>query len=192
MGRNEHDKLLDHEYDGIREYDNPMPAWWKGTFWVTFFFSIVYIFYYHFGGVGTSAEEDYAQEMRVFHEQEAALALSAGEVTEEGLAKLMADPAMVAEGGAKYAEVCVACHGAAGEGKIGPNLTDEHWIHGKGSLVDIFGTVNEGVLAKGMPAWGRQLRPDEMRKVVAFVGSLRNTNAANGKAPEGTKVEAVR
>ena len=70
---------------------------------------------------------------------------------------------------------------------IGPNLTDNAWIHGAGKLTDIYGVVDGGVAAKGMPAWGRQLTPIELRKVVAFVGTLRGTNVP-GKAAEGTPV----
>jgi cytochrome c oxidase cbb3-type subunit III len=82
---------------------------------------------------------------------------------------------------------CAPCHGASGQGLIGPNLTDSAWVHGKGTLTDIYGVVEGGVAAKGMPAWGRQLTPIELRKVVGFVGTLRGTNVP-GKAAEGTQV----
>jgi cytochrome c oxidase cbb3-type subunit 3 len=70
---------------------------------------------------------------------------------------------------------------------IGPNLTDDAWLHGTGTLTDIFGVIDQGVLAKGMPAWGRQLSPIEVRKLAAYVGTQRG-KAVPGKAPEGTVV----
>ena len=83
---------------------------------------------------------------------------------------------------------CGPCHGDKAQGLIGPNLTDNAWIHGKGSLTDIFVVVDQGVLAKGMPAWGKQLSPIEVRKLAAFVGTQRG-KAVAGKAPEGAVVD---
>ena len=79
-------------------------------------------------------------------------------------------------------------HAEQGQGNIGPNLTDDHWLHGKGTLMDIYGTVHDGVPQKGMPAWSRQLTPAELTKVVAFVGTLRGKDLP-GKAPEGAEVD---
>lgn len=181
------DQLLDHDYDGIREYDNPMPGWWKAIFLVSFLFSLGYWFWYHAGGSGPSRYDDYAQEMRAHEEIVARFAVA--EVKEEELLALVADAGVVAKGKIKFAEACAACHGPAGEGKIGPNLTDDHWIHGAGP-VDVFKTVANGVPAKGMPTWSRQLKPDELKGVVAFVCSIRNTNVPGGKAPEGQLVQS--
>ena len=106
-------------------------------------------------------------------------------VNEESLGKLMANPALMADAKALFGLRCSPCHGANAQGIIGPNLTDNSWIHGQGTLSDIYGVVLGGVASKGMPAWGRTLTPIELRKVVAFVGTLRGTNVP-GKAPEGT------
>lgn len=184
--RVEHDQLLDHEYDGIREYDNPLPRWWKTIFWGSFVFSIGYFFHYHLSGNGQSVAAAYEAEMREAREAEAKANL-AQPVSEESLGKLMADPALMTDAKALFTQKCAACHGDKAQGLIGPNLTDNAWIHGQGTLTDIFGVVNEGVLAKGMPAWGRQLSPIEVRKLVAFVGTQRG-KAVPGKAPEGNVV----
>lgn len=181
------DKLLvDHDYDGIQEYDNPMPRWWLGLFYGTIVFSFVYVAYFH-GGPGLSEVAAYEAEMKAFYEWEAEQALAAGEVTEESISKLMADEGMVLSGRAVYEAKCQDCHGPRGEGKIGPNLTDDYWLHGA-RLVDIHKTVSEGVKDKGMEAWKRKLKPDELLKVVAYVGTLRKTHV-EGKAPQGDKVD---
>jgi len=178
------DRLLDHAYDGIQEYDNPMPRWWVWIFWGSFWFSCAYVFHYWFGN-GVSVADDYAAEMEVVAAKEAKAAL-ASDVSEESLAKVMASA--TEQGQAVFQARCVACHLEKGQGSIGPNLTDAHWIHGKGQLMDIYAVVNEGVAAKGMPAWGRQLSPAELRQVVAYVGTLRGTNVP-GKPPEGNPVQ---
>jgi cytochrome c oxidase cbb3-type subunit III len=180
------DHLLDHQYDGIQEYDNPMPRWWVWTFWGTFWFSVAYLFHYWVGN-GVSVEAAYDEEAR----QAAALAAEQAlkqDVSEDGLEKLMADSGTVALGNDAFQAKCAACHLEKGQGSIGPNLTDLHWIHGSGKLMEIYGVVSEGVLEKGMPAWNRQMKPEELRAVVAFVGTLRGTKV-EGKAPEGTLAE---
>ena len=180
------DKLTDHEYDGIQEYDNPMPRWWLGMFYGTIAFSLVYVAYFH-GGPGLSAKEEYDQEMTAYAEWEAQQALSAGEVTNETIGKVMANEASVLEGQGIFQTNCVQCHGPQGAGNIGPNLTDEYWLHG-GNPIEIYTTVSEGVQGKGMQSWKRQLKPDELVKVTAFVATLRGTNI-EGKAPEGAKFD---
>jgi cytochrome c oxidase cbb3-type subunit III len=99
---------------------------------------------------------------------------------------VMADGTSLEAGKAVFQARCASCHAEKGQGLIGPNLTDDAWIHGQGTLLDIYGTVNAGVLDKGMPAWGRQLSPLELRTVVAFVGSLRGTHVP-GKEPQGAQ-----
>jgi cytochrome c oxidase cbb3-type subunit 3 len=178
------DPLTGHEYDGIAEYDNPMPAWWRRIFWATFVFSLGYVVHYHFTGNGESVSQGYAREMREQREIEAAQALGK-ELTEDGLAKLMHDPALVKDGQGIFAARCVQCHAERGQGNIGPNLTDDHWINGSGTLLDLYEIVSNGRPQRGMPTWSRMLRPMEVAQVVAFVGTLRGTNLP-GKAAEGT------
>lgn len=182
------DQLLDHEYDGILEYDNPMPAWWKNIFWGTFVFSLLYLFWYHLGGNGVSVQAAYEADVAEAQALAAAEALTQ-QVSEESLTQLLLDQPSVTAGQEKFTSVCSPCHADKGQGLIGPNLTDDHWLHGKGTLMDIYEVVAKGVPEKGMPPWERQLTPEELRKVVAFVGTLRGTNVP-GKAPEGTPVSA--
>lgn len=181
------DPLTDHEYDGILEYDNPLPRWWVWIFWGSIFFSFGYYFHYHVSAQGASVAAIYDEEMREHRELLAKAAMGSG-VSEEGLAKLMKEDSLMADAAVIFRAKCAQCHEPDGSGKIGPNLTDAHWIHGDGSLMKIYENVDVGVTAKGMPAWGRQLSPIELQKVVAFVGTLRNKNLP-GKKPEGKKVD---
>ena len=176
------DPLLDHDYDGIREYDNPMPGWWKALFLLCIAFAIAYSGWLHGGGGGKSVHQEWEEEVAAARELELKNAPPA--LTEAELAAAVADPETVAAGKAKFKEVCVACHGDNAEGKIGPNLTDKFWLHGKGHLAEIYQTIAKGVPEKGMPTWSRNLKPSELRGVAAYVGSLRNSNVA-GKAPQG-------
>ena len=180
------DQLLDHEYDGIREYDNPLPRWWVWMFAGSFWFSVGYFFHYHISGNGESVAESYAADMAAAREVAAKTSLALP-VSEESIRQLMADAASMTEAKSLFAFRCAACHGDLAQGTIGPNLTDNAWLHGSGKLVDIFRVVDEGVLAKGMPAWGKQLSPVEVRKLAAFVGTQRGKTIP-GKAPEGVVV----
>ncbi len=159
------DVLLDHEVDGIKEYDNPLPAWWLGIFYVTIAFAIVFIPYLYITGwtsIGQYEEEMAAAEAEyAVDEEEAAAALAAWEPTD-------ADR----EAGATiFAEKCVACHAADGTGGIGPDLTDAEWIHG-GTLADISRTVFDGVPDKGMLTWGPVIGQDKVNQVSAYIHSL--------------------
>ena len=185
----EHDEqLLDHEYDGIREYDNPMPRWWVLVFWASFVFSLGYLFHYHLSDNGDSVAEEYALDMSRAREERAKGML--GEtVSEAALEKMMKDPELIADAKPLFAERCAPCHADKGQGQIGPNLTDGYWIHGKGSLMDIHTIIRDGVPDKGMPAWGMQLTPIQQRKLVGLIGSLRGQNLP-GKAPQGVEVAA--
>jgi cytochrome c oxidase cbb3-type subunit III len=181
-----HGQVLDHEYDGIKEYDNPLPRWWVLLFWLSAWFSLAYFLYYHVLDKGESVAAGYEHEQIAAREQR--LLQSAREKpSESSLTALASDPALVADAKLLFGERCAQCHGSEGQGLIGPNLSDGHWIHGQGQLMQIYGVISDGVPAKGMPAWQAQLSPVELRKVTAFVASLRGKNLP-GKAPEGNAV----
>lgn len=179
------DRLLAHDYDGIEEYDNPLPGWWVWLFWATIAFSGLYAVYYHLGP-GQSIHDQFAEEMRVAAEQQARAAAAAGTPTDEALKALQGNPKLMAAAREMFAARCAACHGPQAQGLIGPNLTDEYWLHG-GKLTDIYNTISEGVPEKGMVRWKDQLSPAEIRAMAAFVGSLQGTNPPNPKPPQGTK-----
>jgi cytochrome c oxidase cbb3-type subunit 3 len=179
----EQDKILDHDYDGIKEYDNPLPRWWVVIFWATIVFSPLYILYYHFG-TGPDEHERYAADMEALYEQRQEQLMALGEVSETVLGELQSNPPMMEAAEKIFASKCVQCHGEYGQGLIGPNLTDEYWIHG-GSLMDIYDVVAEGVPTKGMIAWKKQLPEADLMAVSAYVGTLRGTDPPAAKAPEG-------
>jgi cytochrome c oxidase cbb3-type subunit 3 len=155
------DRLLNHNYDGIQEYDNPMPRWWVWIFWACIIFSEVYFIYYHLGP-GKGIHDSYQAEMAHWDAQLADLAPVT--FTEDELMAIAQDPARQAKGGELFQKHCMACHTADG-------------------------VVIEGVLAKGMPAWDAQLAPDDLNSVVTYVYNLRGTTPANPKAPEGDLYE---
>ncbi len=178
------DQVFDHVFDGIQEYDNRLPNWWLWILWGTVIFSLGYWLFFHTFGVGKLPIARYDAE--VVAAAEAALA-SGGAVSDESLLTASTLPDRVAEGSELFTTYCVACHSAGGEGLVGPNLTDAYWIHG-GSPTQIHATINDGVLEKGMAAWGRQLGPKRVESLTAFVITLKGKNMP-GKAPEGELVE---
>ena len=178
-------KIRHQSFDGIQEYDNDLPAWWVWLFIITVVFAAIYPFVYDFGP-GEFASETVDREVKLYQLERAA-AVSTQSSGEETLLSLATNPQALNTGKDIFATRCLACHGDKGQGLIGPNLTDDHWIHG-GSLKDIQKTVREGVLSKGMIAWKDQLTPEQIDAVVAFVWSLHGSNPPNAKAAEGEKV----
>lgn len=175
-------KLMDHNYDGIQEYDNSLPAWWLWTFFGTIIFSFIYYLHYNFGGGPTLAQE-LEVEMK-------ALPAAAEKVwSETELEEKMKSPEAMAQGKTVFAGKCASCHGAKGEGLIGPNLTDKYWIHGQGHRIDLVQVITKGVTEKGMPSWVGMISDDEIIEVAGFVHSLAGTIVANGKAPQGVEVK---
>lgn len=183
MADEQRDHLLEHDYDGIQEYDNPMPRWWVYIFWATIVFAVLYGFNIGPFGIGQGRIASYEGDMAA-----AAKAHPGGPSLDAvALARLAKDPAALAAGKTVFTTNCAACHRADGGGMIGPNLTDQFWLHG-GTLPEIYKTVNEGVLAKGMPAWGKVLKPDQVAVAAAYVSTLRGTNPPNPKPPQGVPV----
>ena len=181
--QHQNDRLLDHAYDGIQEYDNPLPRWWVWIFYATIVFAVVYYFDFTTRIRGPGRIKEYEQQMA-----EAAKRWPAptGGVDESALLALAKDQQALALGKTTFATNCVACHRADGCGLIGPNLTDDFWIHG-GTLASIYKTVDGGVLEKGMPNWGKLLKPEQVKSVVVYVASLKGSNPPNPKAPQGVK-----
>jgi len=175
--------LVDHNYDGIRELDNRIPPWFSGLFYVTILFAVWYMIYYHVIGAGQLQEQEYAEEVRIAEIKKAELLKSGALINEETVTLLM-DKATLDEGKEIYLKNCVACHAADGGGLVGPNLTDDYWIHG-GGIKNVFKVIKYGVTNKGMLAWQNQLNPKEMQAVASYVISLHGTKTANPKAPEG-------
>lgn len=178
------DRTLAHDYDGIEEYDNPLPRWWVYLFVGTIVFALVYYPYYHFGPgqLPTAVWQDDMAEWGRLHPP---VPLP----DEAELVVLAERPGIVEQGRQVFATRCVSCHGIDGGGQVGPNLTDDHSIHGW-SRATIARVVHDGVPAKGMIAWGRQLSRADVLAVALFAYSLRGTTPQNPKAPQGDPIPA--
>jgi cytochrome c oxidase cbb3-type subunit 3 len=178
--------MEDHSYDGIHEFDNDLPPWWKYMFYATAVFAVVYLFNFHvFSGPLQLAE--YEAEMQ----QAALLKPPSGGGNANGKTdfKVLTDAAQLEAGKATYLQNCAACHGQHAEGMVGPNLTDEYWLHG-GEVNEIFKTVKFGVTSKGMVAWQGKLSDDQILEVSSFILGVQGSNPANAKAPQGEKAPA--
>lgn len=175
-----------HTYDGIREYDNPMPGWWVALFWIGILFAPVYMLGIHTFGYINTYQDDFAEAgTRLEAVRTAYAATGPSFKTDEGaLREYAGDAQMAAAGAAHFATICAACHGAQGQGVIGPNLTDDRWIHG-GAASQVWASIENGFPAKGMPPMSAQLSPEERAQTMAYIYSLQGTNPPGAKAPEG-------
>lgn len=182
----EKDMMLEHQYDGIAELDNPTPPWFMYLFYSTIVFGVIYLFVYHIAGDGQIMKNEYNEEVTIAEKaREAYMKKFANSVNENNVVALK-DAKGLDEGKKLYTQNCVACHGQEAEGKVGPNLTDEYWIHG-GDIKKVFHTLTEGVPEKGMISWKKSLNPIQIQQVASFVLSLKGTNPANAKEPQGDK-----
>jgi len=185
----EHDRLMDHEYDGIQEYDNPMPRWWLATLWATVIFSVLYLLNLPVVGKGPGRIAEYLADSAANAALQAAHDPIAS-VTAEQVLAAAADPAQVAAGKTVFTTNCAACHLADGGGFIGPNLTDPYWIHG-GTPLDVFRTIARGVPEKGMPTWSAVLPAEQVIAVSAYVHTLQGTRPAKPKEPQGVRADSA-
>jgi cytochrome c oxidase cbb3-type subunit 3 len=190
MSDGDRDRLLAHDYDGIEEYDNPLPGWWVWIFWATIVFSVGYWLYYQIGP-GPSIIALHEADVRAAAERQATLAPRPGAVTDDAIAVLVKNPQALATAKEIYVARCLACHGPQGQGLIGPNLTDDYWMHG-GRPTEILHTITEGVPEKGMVPWKDQLKPEELHMVTAYVLSLGGTSPPNPKPPQGVNSKGER
>lgn len=173
-----------HEFDGIKELDNPPPPWLMYLFYITVLFSIGYWIYFHMTDAGPDQYQELEQEMAMVAKAEAK------RVAEMPPAASTAstDPADLEAGKAIYTEkACFACHGMNGEGNaIGPNLTDNSWIHGC-DFTEVVKIIKNGVPAKGMTPYKDQLNQKQTEQLASYVLSLVGSNPANAKEAQGTE-----
>ena len=179
---------LGHEYDGIRELDNSLPPWWLWLFYITIIWSIGYLWYYHVSDKGQGSAQEYMAAMEKGETDKAAYLASQTNLVDEKTVTVLTGEAELTEGKEIYTANCLVCHGAAGEGGVGPNFTDKYWIHG-GSIHTIFSTIKYGVPEKGMISWKEQLRPAAMQKVASYILTFQGTNPPNQKEAQGALYE---
>lgn len=181
---------LDHNYDGIRELDNHLPPWWKWLFYGTIAWSVVYLIVYHVTNSLPLSLQEYDNQVTLAEEQKQKLLASQPVAAiDENTLEYSADAEILSKGKKIFITNCVSCHRADGGGNaVGPNLTDVYWLHG-GTVKEIFGTIKNGVVEKGMAAWGKVMTPQDVRDVAFYVMSLQGTNPPDAKAPQGTIVK---
>jgi cytochrome c oxidase cbb3-type subunit 3 len=170
-----------HEYDNIKELDNKLPKWWLWLFYICILFSAAYFVNYYILKTPLQ-DEEYANEMKAAGEKYK----NAPGKSALDTANLVAltDESALAAGKAVFDKNCVVCHLAQGQGVVGPNLTDDYWIHGC-SIKKIYATIYVGVPEKGMISWKDQLTPEQISQVSSYILTLRGTNPPNPKAPQG-------
>jgi len=183
----ENDLLLEDEYDGIKELDNPTPAWFMYLFYATILFAVGYLLNYHVFGTGQLQYAEYKTEMAQADAAKKVYLSHQANQVDENTVKLVTDPTVLASGQTIFKTTCSPCHGINGQGVVGPNLTDDYWLHGN-KINDLFKTIKYGVPAKGMPTWEKQLSPKQISDVANYVKSLHGTNPPGAKEPQGTKM----
>jgi cytochrome c oxidase cbb3-type subunit 3 len=176
--------MTDHDYDGIKELDNNLPPWWVYGFYFTIIFSVIYVFNYHIFRTSPLPAQEYQQQLAEAEVLKKERLATVSAAVDESNVTMLSDAGMLASGKDIYTGNCANCHGQAGEGGVGPNLTDKFWLHG-GGIQNVFKTIKYGVPAKGMIAWQSQLKPEAIQKVASYVLSLQGTNPANAKEAQG-------
>jgi len=186
----ENNELTDHAYDGIQEYDNPLPGWWKWMFVGSIVFSVFYVMYFHIGAPGRSVIDGYETALA------ANTRLQFGEIGDlEPTAETLSIYALREDkknwlrvGETVYKANCVSCHGRNAEGKVGPNLADNYFKNIR-KIEDIAKVINNGAGNGAMPAWSERMHKNEIVLVSAYIASLRGTEPASGaKGPEGSEI----
>jgi len=185
----EKELVMEHTFDGIEELDNPTPAWFMVLFYGSIVFAIGYMLTYHVFDYGKSQEQEYAIELQQAEEAKTAMLLKPGNAANqvnENNVVVSTDKGELADAALLFKNACGPCHGEHAEGIVGPNLTDQFWLHG-GAVKDIFKTIKYGVPEKGMIAWEKTMRPKQIAAMASYILSLQGTNPAGAKAAQGKK-----
>lgn len=180
---------LGHAYDGIQEYDNPLPSWWTNLFIATIAFSIVYGMYFHLGAPDRSVLDQFKASQAAMSKKKYST-LGDLQQNRATLVRFMQDKEWVLYGESIFKTNCSSCHGVDAGGLVGPNLTDEKWKNVQ-HIEDIIKVINNGAGGNAMPAW-KQRFADEPRDIImlsAYVASrLGKTPTFSNKGPDGTYV----
>jgi len=196
MTPEEKDKLMDHEYDGIQEFDNNLPGWWKYGFYFTILVGIIYLFVYHIFQSAPLQGEEYKTEMQASYDQTKVLpsfidAGAAAADEAEANFVLLTDQESIKAGSDIFhstRNLCYTCHGPEGQGLVGPNLTDGKWIHGCDPKL-LARNITTGFPIKGMQPYGsgQRLTSTQLHQVIAYLVSIRGTNPPNPKPIDPTR-----
>ncbi len=181
---NEDSILMDHDYDGIKELDNDLPPWWKYGFYLTIIVGVIYLFNYHIFKTAPLQGEEYKIAMKKAEADIAEFMKTSANNVDESTVKQLTDPADLAAGKDLFITNCSPCHGKFGEGTVGPNLTDDYWIH-SGGVKDIFKTIKYGWPDKGMKSWKDDFSAMQISQLATFIRNLKGTNPPKPKDKQG-------
>ncbi len=180
VGRNAADPEMHHDYDGIRELDNPMPAWLRLLFFGTIAFAIVYLLHYQVFKTGALSKEEYDMEIAA-----AAETYKSVELPDDQLIQIT-DAGRLNGAQAIFWENCATCHRKDLGGESGPNLTDAFWLHGS-TVKDIYHTITNGVPGKTMISWKDRIPSQDRLAIASFILSKQGSNPVNPRVPEGVQ-----
>ena len=184
----EKDIMIKDSHDGIIELDNPTPPWFMYLFYSTILFGLIYLINYHVIQDGNIQETEYKTDMVKAEKERANYLKKFAQTINENNVVLSTSNKDLLEGSKIYNTNCVACHGNLGQGGVGPNLTDQFWIHGA-SIKDLFKTITNGVPEKGMIAWNKTINPLQIQQVASYILSLQDTNPPGAKEPQGIETK---
>jgi cytochrome c oxidase cbb3-type subunit III len=182
------DVMLDHSYDNIVELNNPIPRWFMVLFYSTVVFAVVYLLNYHVFKSSKLQLAEYETEVEQAQIAYQAYLKEAGDKINPETVTLLTDKDEVEKGKEMFLRPgsCYSCHGKNGEGNIGPNLTDEYWIHG-GGIKNVFKTISEGAPNTTMVSWKKKFSPLEIQQIASYVISLEGSKPDKAKEPQGEK-----
>ncbi len=176
---------LGHDYDGIRELDNRLPPWWLYGFYLTIIVGVIYLYRFHISHTAPGSAEEYTTAVAAADQEVKEYLKQKGDLVDENTVTLLTSESELAEGKTIFMKSCVACHKEDGRGDVGPNLTDDYWIHGA-DVKSVFKTIRYGINA--MPKWETSYSNKQIAELTSYVKSLKGTKPANAKAPQGVLV----
>jgi cytochrome c oxidase cbb3-type subunit 3 len=181
------DELTGHNYDGIEEYDNPLPGWWTGLLVATFAFGLLYLLIALLVGEQIGGRWFYQKAVAARMAERLEM-MGELEGDAETITMIAGNDKLAGIGQSIFLANCASCHGQSGEGGlVGPNLTDDYYVHAP-QVADLYDIVKTGRANGQMPAWGNRLAPNDVVLVSGYVASLKGTNAPNGAGREGERV----
>jgi cytochrome c oxidase cbb3-type subunit 3 len=184
LNKQEQNLLLNHDYDGIQEFNYPLPFWWRATFYGGIIFGVLYIIYFIFMNGPSLKHEYFVDQKEVFKVREEYLA-KLKEFKPETYNAIVGSEEMKHYGEEIFVNNCLSCHREKAAGDIGPNLTDDYWLLSNGTAQEIYPFIIEGNPVNGMPGWGGVLAEEDLYAVTAYITSLRGTSQENPKEPQG-------
>jgi cytochrome c oxidase cbb3-type subunit 3 len=176
---------MGHNFDGIHELNNPTPPWWRYSFYCSIVFAFIYMWRFQIVHSAPSQIEELAIAEKIATAEKAEYLKNAADNVDEKTVTLITDPADLAAAQKLFSTNCSPCHGQQAQGIVGPNLTDDYWLHG-GKVNEVFTTIKYGVPDKGMKSWKDDFSPKQLAQLASYIKSIHGSNPPNPKEPQGT------